>query len=292
MTVDQANTVVGYDDYDPWGMILEGRSYVSNADARYRFTSQERDVETGNHWFVTRQYDGRLGRFFSVDAHADLYPSISPFAYVGNNPVAFIDPTGMDSSYYNDKGQYAYVDDAGNNKLYESEQAAQLDWAQQMLGRWGEGDFYEGTSIKGKFHRRFVEAVNEWATVQDLLAIMEGEAGSVARLLNAQFDVHRRAAKYGEPVLPIIGTIETAGTVVGNLIRGYATKHAINSAISHEGGGVSLRAILNTLRNPFKVVSQAKGRTLYVGKDASVVLTKDYQVWTMWPRSAVGRRIK
>lgn len=36
-----------------------------------------------------------IGRFTTVDPHAENYYSISPYAYVGNNPIKRIDPTGM-----------------------------------------------------------------------------------------------------------------------------------------------------------------------------------------------------
>ena len=43
-----------------------------------------------------RMQDPRLGRFFIVDPHASSYPNISPYAYVANNPLIYIDPDGRD----------------------------------------------------------------------------------------------------------------------------------------------------------------------------------------------------
>ncbi len=62
------------------------------------FTEKERDKETGYDYFGARYYDPTLGRFLSVDPHAYRYPSLTPYNYVGNNPLNFIDPTGMDST--------------------------------------------------------------------------------------------------------------------------------------------------------------------------------------------------
>ncbi|MCK4664203.1 MAG: hypothetical protein KAT68_15145, partial [Bacteroidales bacterium] len=45
--------------------------------------------------FGWRQYDNRLGRWFVVDKLAEFYHSHSPYAYVTNNPVNFIDPNGL-----------------------------------------------------------------------------------------------------------------------------------------------------------------------------------------------------
>ncbi len=89
--------VVAYDDYDPWGMVLEGRSGVSgNPDTRYKFTEKERDVETGLDYFGARYYDSRIGRWMTVDPLADKYPSLSTYCYVANNPARLVDPDGME----------------------------------------------------------------------------------------------------------------------------------------------------------------------------------------------------
>ncbi len=45
----------------------------------------------------TTRDDPVIGRFLSVDPHDTSYPELNPYHYVGNNPLRFIDPTGMDS---------------------------------------------------------------------------------------------------------------------------------------------------------------------------------------------------
>lgn len=41
------------------------------------------------------RYDAVLGRWMCVDPLADRYPNISPYTYCANNPMFYIDPTGM-----------------------------------------------------------------------------------------------------------------------------------------------------------------------------------------------------
>ncbi len=87
---------IAYDDYDPWGMILNGRSSNSgNANGKYKFTGKERDNETGYDYFGARYYDSRIGRWLSVDPLAEKYPEIAPFVYTHDNPICKIDPDGM-----------------------------------------------------------------------------------------------------------------------------------------------------------------------------------------------------
>jgi RHS repeat-associated protein len=99
MTNVSPATVVSYDDYDGWGMILEGRSAV-NGDGRprFKFTGKERDTESKYDYFGARLYDGRIARFMQMDPQLTRYPNLTPFCYVANNPLGFVDPTGMDSS--------------------------------------------------------------------------------------------------------------------------------------------------------------------------------------------------
>jgi RHS repeat-associated protein len=108
LTLGEDGGIVSWNDYDPWGLALAGRSgVVGSADARYQFTSQERDNETGYDYFGARYYDARVGRFFTQDRFKEKYPGLSPYQYAVNNPVLFIDVNG-DSTFVinNDDGTY------------------------------------------------------------------------------------------------------------------------------------------------------------------------------------------
>jgi RHS repeat-associated protein len=95
VVVDETGNIVSSDDYDPWGMILNGRSTDNNYNnAKYKFTGKERDVETGYDYFGARYYDSRIGRWPVVDPLFVKYPGISPYAYTLNNPIRFIDLEG------------------------------------------------------------------------------------------------------------------------------------------------------------------------------------------------------
>ena len=97
ITIDEAGNVVNAQDYYSFGGIL--RSYETGGliGERYKFTGKERDTETNYDYFGARYYDSELGRFLTTDPHSDSYPNLSPYVYCGNNPLGYIDPTGMDS---------------------------------------------------------------------------------------------------------------------------------------------------------------------------------------------------
>ena len=97
-TVDQSGNVDGFDDYYPFGLGMPNRSDNSANDTdKYKFTGHERDTEASLtlDYMMARNYDPALGRFLQIDPLAVKYPNLSPYTYVANNPLAFIDPTGM-----------------------------------------------------------------------------------------------------------------------------------------------------------------------------------------------------
>ena len=69
---------------------------------RYFFNGQEGDNEvfgeTANFGYEFRQYDSRLGRWWSIDPKWSKYPSVSPFVLCKGNPIMMVDLKGEDAS--------------------------------------------------------------------------------------------------------------------------------------------------------------------------------------------------
>ena len=91
------------------------RSPVSTSVVSFtasRYTGKERDTESGLDYFGARYYSSNMGRFMSPDP-SGLYfadptnpQSLNLYAYVQNNPLVHVDPTGLDCVYVNnDTGQ-------------------------------------------------------------------------------------------------------------------------------------------------------------------------------------------
>jgi len=60
----------------------------------YKFNAKELDEDTGLYYYGARYYNPRLSIWYGVDPLAEKYPSWSPYAYCGNNPINYIDPDG------------------------------------------------------------------------------------------------------------------------------------------------------------------------------------------------------
>lgn len=78
--------------YYPFGMTVT--TYISGAENKFKYNGKELEDEHGLNWYHygVRYYDPQLGRWHTMDPVDEFY---SPYVYVGNNPVRFIDPDGM-----------------------------------------------------------------------------------------------------------------------------------------------------------------------------------------------------
>ena len=119
-TVDRNGNIVGRDDYYPFGLTMPWRSSnSSNPNDDYKFTGYEKDDEAGLTVYHAgaRGYDPVLGRFMQIDPHHFNYPGISSYAYVGNNPLIYSDPTGKDWYLNLQQGRVVWFD--GSDDRYD-----------------------------------------------------------------------------------------------------------------------------------------------------------------------------
>ena len=108
--VMKSDGTVARHDYLPFGeeipSTIGGRSSVSGYSAadstKQKFTQKERDTESGLDYFLARYYSSAQGRFTSHDpvfvtAKRLIDPQrLNQYVYVRNNPLAWVDPDGMD----------------------------------------------------------------------------------------------------------------------------------------------------------------------------------------------------
>lgn len=93
--VSTTGTVQESYDYEPWGLLMAGRSLTTATPTKEGFTGKERDAETGLDYFGARYFMAAIGRWASVDPLADQTPGWSGYNYVLDNPLALVDPTGL-----------------------------------------------------------------------------------------------------------------------------------------------------------------------------------------------------
>jgi RHS repeat-associated protein len=77
--------------YDPWGRVLED---TTPAFQPFAFAGGLYDPLTGLVRFGARDYDPELGRWTATDPIL-FAGGLNHYAYVGNDPVGYVDPSGM-----------------------------------------------------------------------------------------------------------------------------------------------------------------------------------------------------
>jgi RHS repeat-associated protein len=99
LELDEAGEIISYEEYYPYGSTSyqAGHSVTEVSLKRYRYTGKERDEETGLYYHGARYYAVCLGKWISCDP-AGMVDGVNLFAYTGNNPVNFTDPSGTQSS--------------------------------------------------------------------------------------------------------------------------------------------------------------------------------------------------
>lgn len=117
--------------YYPFGMALGGQSYTNPLQQtanKYLYNGKEMQDDLGLDWYDygARFYDAQIGRWHSVDPMAEKYSNWTPYNYCYNNPIKFIDPTGMDAEEDDRRGI-----SAGINKMFKEWLQAQHETENQ-----------------------------------------------------------------------------------------------------------------------------------------------------------------
>ena len=100
ITFNQNGQIIQEDAYYPFGMNMNGLCYQSGVDYenKYLYNGKELQDDFGLDWYDygARMYDAVIGRWHSVDPHAENYYSWSTHHYAANNPLIMTDPDGRD----------------------------------------------------------------------------------------------------------------------------------------------------------------------------------------------------
>jgi RHS repeat-associated protein len=89
---DSSGNVQESTEYTPYGGVLSG-----GTASKHQFTGQEYDHATGLNYYQSRYYNSYQRRFIQPDSIIpDAYDpqQLNPYAYVRNNPVKYVDPSG------------------------------------------------------------------------------------------------------------------------------------------------------------------------------------------------------
>jgi RHS repeat-associated protein len=275
----------------------DGQSCSGSDISPMHMMGKERDPESNLDDFGARFYSSTYGRWMSPDWSATPEPvpyanlsnpqSLNLYALVQDNPETFADLDGHDPDAQgpgnltgtNGLGPCQKKEPCGSTILAPSmtqdEQAAAKAKADQMMKK----DPPLSQDILG----------------DTLIGLASGGAvfsiRSAASFLESVLDTASQDAAESTAAPAAASGNTTGNAAADGNVTGF-TKHGINQAISRDGVGVADRSILDAVKNPTEVLEQSGGRTMYVGKDATVITNAEGKVVTTWANGSAGTRIQ
>lgn len=218
LVADENGTVTQATHYYPFG---QGFANSEGQDEQpYKYNGKEQDRRHGLNMYdySARHMEPAIGRFTTVDPHAERYYSMSPYAYCGNNPINFIDPNGMDSLYF----QSTFVAPAPGSPMTRIHLLAQAD---------KEPYAYVGTYSEGEGGD---DVVMVDLAVVDVSPSYTYETGGVIRSYEGTI-IGERPLKLSNP--------EFEAITLGRGLANSAVKKAIEKAVTNPVPGKVARVI-------------------------------------------------
>ena len=125
LMTDEQGTEIGRWKYFPFGMEA---TVEESGDQRMKFTGHERDGEVELDYMLARSFSSVLVRFLTADLidtteeRQRLPQLLHLYAYVGSNPIAVTDPSGMEGEPTTEpekKGKLIYNNAAAEAGMYD-----------------------------------------------------------------------------------------------------------------------------------------------------------------------------
>ena len=132
------DTVQTY-EYSIYGQVAASDpNFLTNP---YLFTGRRFDIETGLYYYRARYYNPYIGRFMQTDP-VGYDDGINWYAYCGNNPLVYTDPSGLSADSNEPNGPNEPPD---SNWVGESIRATGLLWGDALgiFGDFGQLDAFD-----------------------------------------------------------------------------------------------------------------------------------------------------
>jgi len=218
----------------------------------YKYNGKELDLRHGLNLYdySARYMESTTGRFTSVDPLAEKYYSWSPYAYCFNNPLRFIDPTGM------------APDDGDPEKKRPNEFSLEISkdikqylnaWSQMMKSAFSQMQYNAGLhynqinsenpEILEDASNKRVQSAEDINTVNEILVTPIPAGELTYRFVTGQTISGGDIAWAVADITPI-GKVGKGGKLAGNLVKIIAKDRDVIH-FSAQRGGIIIEGLSN-----------------------------------------------
>ncbi|PVX43757.1 RHS repeat-associated core domain-containing protein, partial [Hallella colorans] len=170
--------VMQHIEYVPFGEVfIEERNNTWNTP--YLFNAKEFDEETGLYYYGARYYEPRLSMWISTDPLQEKYPNVVTYCFVYDNPLMYIDPTGMgpedNPKVPSDKEKYAmkvvdFIKWASQN--YNETTNGKREYPHKVRGKYVNQNKHEVTDTELSSAKKY----NMFVTMNKVFNVDESDA--------------------------------------------------------------------------------------------------------------------
>ncbi|MDL2306154.1 RHS repeat-associated core domain-containing protein [Bacteroides sp. OttesenSCG-928-D19] len=198
VVANASGTAIQRDHYYPFGLPMAETSDTEQNKQPYKYNGKEFERKDGLNWmdYGARNYDAGMGRFTTMDPHAETYYNWSPYHYAANNPMLVTDPTGMD--------WYSYDEDYVDEKDGETKKRTQYRYVE---GRMSNKEMKEGGythlgltySTDDKYYSLFGSTVDTNTLQGDLYKLVDNAIIKDAEYKSKLLDKNNRDLELSRP---------------------------------------------------------------------------------------------
>ncbi len=224
-------------DYYPYGGEI---AFTSGDPNQYKFTGQERDIESNLDYFFARSYASNTARFMSADVIGGRLgnpQTLNRYAYVINNPLRFLDPWGLQDVQ---AGTNCGVNEPGGPVVCDTPPAPSGTGAEVQTGTFdiegtnnlSELDPAQGGSGQSSLSGNGTAFLGATQFGLDAAGLIPGPIGMAANVASAGISIYQ--GHYGQAALSLAFALPVVGQI-GK--EGYETFRAFKLAegVAQEG---------------------------------------------------------